>query len=199
MLPPPVVPAAESSRDATSGWVSARSKMWNSSIVASRNGSPYWERPIHRLPGLPRLDGFSVMAVLAPDGCPLTYRVPVLPDRVTATCTQAPTGSAAEPSIRCSAPEPPTVMANRGTSPVTPARGVRNMLMPVDWPKSNSRVQLAVEPRLIQVAMVKSVSWLIASWGSVQYCALLVPFRRSALPNLPGTRPMTGAGSSPPP
>src|SRR5688572_16498276 len=97
-------------------------------MVASRNGSPYWERPIHRFPGLPRFDGLRVMFVFVPTGSPLTYSVPVFCDRVTARCAHWLVGSAAVPLIRCSWPDPAVVIANRGTLPVTPARAVRNML-----------------------------------------------------------------------
>ena len=73
---------------------------------------------------MPRLDGFSVIAVFVATAVPFTYRVPVVPDSVTARCVHSFSGSAAGASSRCSLPFPLTVMANRG---VAPADTVRNM------------------------------------------------------------------------
>src|SRR5215475_2075191 len=98
------------------------------------------------------------MPVLVAATLPFTYNVPVVPDKVTARCVHWPVGSAAVPVSCCSPPAPLVVIANLGGVPVTPAAGVRNMYTVVFWPKSNSRVQEAVDPRLIHPAIVKLVS-----------------------------------------
>ncbi len=72
---------------------------------------------------VPRLAGFRVMLVLVPTGWPFTYRVPVVPDSVTATCDQVFSGSVPGALICCS--PLPVVMANRSGPP--PALSVRNM------------------------------------------------------------------------
>src|SRR5687767_5310792 len=129
--------------------------MRNSSICPSRNVSePYCERPIQLLPVLPRLEGLRVVPVFCPTCTPSTYRVAVLPDRVTATCFHTPAGSTGVPLICCSAPEPPVVMAKRTFEPLL---GTRNMLAVVPVPKSKTRRQAAVVSRRTQVAMVKLV------------------------------------------
>src|SRR6186713_125567 len=116
--------------------------MRNSSSCPSRNGSPlYCERPSQLLVVLPRLEGLSVMAVFWPTCTPSTYNVPVLPDLVTATCFHTPVGSADVPLMRCSAPDPPVVIAKRMAEP---AVGTRNMFTLVPVPKSKSRRQAAV-------------------------------------------------------
>src|SRR5512138_346311 len=116
--------------------------MRKSSTCPSRYASDeYCDRPIQLLVVFPRLEGRSVMAVFCPTCAPFTYSVPVLPDSVTATCCHEPVGSAAVPLIRCSAPDPPVVMANRIVEPLV---GTRNILTVVLLPKSKIRRQLPV-------------------------------------------------------
>src|SRR5258708_8365770 len=98
--------------------------MLKSSTVACRLGSPNCDLPIQLLVVLPRLDGVSVMLALVATGLPLTYSVPVVPDRVTARCVQVFSGSwPAGAVICCSAPPPPVVIAKRTGPP--PALAVR--------------------------------------------------------------------------
>jgi hypothetical protein len=62
--------------------------------------------------------------------------VPVPPASVNATCVHCPVGSWVDEVTRCSAPEPPVVMAKRGPRP---SLTVRYMFRVVPEPKSNSR------------------------------------------------------------
>src|SRR5262245_44776061 len=126
--------------------------MWKSSTVALRNGSAYCDRPIQLLAVLPRLDGCSVMAVLVATAVPLTYSVPVLPDRVTARCDHVFSGSAEVALSRCSPPLPEVVIANRGA---VPALTVRNMLTVVPVPKSKTRDQVLFAAGFTHAEMVK--------------------------------------------
>ena len=65
------------------------------------------------------------MLVLVATGWPLTYRVPVVPDRVTVTSDQVFNGRVPVSLSCCSAPLPLVVMAKRSGPP--PALSVRNM------------------------------------------------------------------------
>jgi hypothetical protein len=130
--------------------------------VAFRSGSAYWERPIQFWLVAPRLEGRRVMALLVPTGVPLTYRVPVLPDRVTARCDQVLVGSWPLRLMRCSPPLPPVVIANLGPPP---ALTVRNMYAPVPVPKSNTRDQVVVAAGLTHAETVKSPSPLTIAGG----------------------------------
>ena len=66
------------------------------------------------------------MEVLVSTAAPFTYRVPVLPDSVTARCVHPFSGSGPGASSRCSLPFPLMVIAYRGLL-VPPAETVRNM------------------------------------------------------------------------
>src|SRR5919197_1461359 len=103
--------------------------------------SPDCERPIQFWVVAPRLEGRRVMLLLVPTGVPLTYRVPVLPDRVTARCDQLLVGTWPLRLIRCSPALPAVVIANLGP---LPALTVRNMYAPVPLPKSKTRDQVGV-------------------------------------------------------
>src|SRR6266508_328535 len=129
--------------------------MRNSSICPSRNGSAlYCDRPIQLFVVLPRLEGLRVILVFWPTCAPFTYSVPTLPDFVTATCVHAPVGNADVPLMRCSAPDPPVVIAKRMVEPFV---GVRNILTVVPVPKSKIRRQALVVSSLTHVAIVKSL------------------------------------------
>ena len=66
------------------------------------------------------------MALLVATAAPFTYKVPVLPDNVTARCVHWFSGSGPGASSRCSLPFPVVVIAYRGLL-VPPAETVRNM------------------------------------------------------------------------
>src|SRR5678816_372997 len=152
-LPPP----GDVMSDWIRSWGRATSKMLKSSTRPSSSGSPYCERPSQLLFVFPMLLGLSVMLVLVATGTPLTHSVPVVPDLVTATWLHVLTGSGPGPLICCSPPPPVVVMANRSGVPVTPARGVRNMLTVVPVPKSKARDQFCVPVGFTHMAIVKSV------------------------------------------
>src|SRR5262249_24454372 len=138
--------------------------------------------------------GLSVMLVLVAAAWPFTYSVPVVPDRVTARCSHWLIGTPAVAVSCCSRPEPPFVIANRGSVPVTPALGVRNMYVVVSLPQSNALIQSSVEAGLTQPAIEKSVSPPSVPAGSSTNCAGLDPLSCRPLPNIPATRPIAGGG-----
>ncbi len=85
--------------------------------------------------------------------------------------------------MRCSAPPPPVVIANRTVAP--PARGVRNMLVVVLLPKSKMRFQLGLAARFTQAANVKLAHDWTRPSGKSTNCA--PPAMRTALPMWPPT------------
>jgi hypothetical protein len=66
------------------------------------------------------------MALLVATAAPFMYKVPVLPDNVTARCVHWFSGIGPGASSRCSLPFPVVVIAYRGLL-VPPAETVRNM------------------------------------------------------------------------
>src|SRR5262245_28616472 len=92
------------------------------------------------------------MLALVATAVPLTYRVPVVPLSVTATCDHVFNGSCDAALSRCSPPAPLVVIANRGPDP---AFTVRNMLAVVPVPMSNTRDHVEVADGFTQAAMVK--------------------------------------------
>src|SRR3954447_12373749 len=125
--------------------------MLKSSTLASSAGSAYCDLPIQLFAPVPNCDGCSVMLPLVPTTWPLTYIVPVVPETVTVTSDHWLSGSSALASIRCSPPPPLVVIAKRGAEP---ALSVRNMLLLVLRPMSNTRDQVALEYGLTQAETV---------------------------------------------
>src|SRR5512134_3204285 len=130
------------------------------------------------------------MLVFCPTCTPSTYRVAVLPDLVTATCFHTPVGNTGEPLMRCSAPEPPVVMAKRTFEPLL---GTRNMFTVVPVPMSKIRRQAPVVSSRTQVAMVKFVSPLTIPPGRLT-CWLADPPAPPARFTACPTRPATNVG-----
>src|SRR5215471_7864771 len=107
--------------------------------------------------------------------------MPTPPDRVTATCFHTPVGRAGA-SMRCSAPEPPVVIAKRVV--LEPLRGTRNMFAVVPDPKSKRRRQLAVVSSRTNAATVTLLTPLTIPLGSCTWP--LAPSRTTEPPSRPG-------------
>src|SRR5262249_11019211 len=137
--------------------------MLKSSTFALSIGSPNCDLPIQSFWVLPRLDGFKVMLVLVATATPLMYRVPVVPESVTATCDQTPIGSRPGALGCCSGPLRPVVIAKRMLPPL---EGVRNMYVPVPVPISNMRDHAGSAVGLTHAEIVKSCSPLTMLLGS---------------------------------
>src|SRR5450830_638316 len=100
--------------------------MRNSSIKPLKYGSVgYCERPSQFWLVLLMRNGAAVIALFVPTATPFTYKLPVAPASVTATCVHTPVGNAAVPTMACS-PTPLLVVIAKRTTPVL-LRGDRNM------------------------------------------------------------------------
>src|ERR1035437_1056318 len=96
------------------------------------------------------------MAGLELTATPFTYKLPVVPDSVTATCVHTLLGSAAVLTMVCS-PTGPQIEIPKCKTPLAP-KGERNKYLFVAGPKSKMRCCQLLPPfQYTQAAMVQSV------------------------------------------